>query len=82
VGENFLLAKTSGIIAITYILRSESIGSTHVVSSRPDMPPAMRFNFLSASLDREVTLEEMRITRRIVTAPAMAVIGRRGDVLQ
>ena len=56
------------------ILRSESIGSIHVASSRPDTPPAIRFNFLSASLDREVTLEAMRITRRIMTAPAMAGI--------
>jgi choline dehydrogenase len=71
VGENFQLAKTSGITAIMNILRSESTGSIHVASSRPDTPPAIRFNFLSASLDREVTLEAMRITRRIMTAPAM-----------
>jgi choline dehydrogenase len=71
VGENFQLAKTSGITAITNILRSESTGSIHVTSSRPDTPPAIRFNFLSAALDREVTLEAMRITRRIMTAPAM-----------
>ena len=56
------------------ILRSESTGSIHVTSSRPDTPPAIRFNFLSAALDREVTLEAMRITRRIMTAPAMAGI--------
>ena len=74
VGENFKLAKTSGITAIMNILRSESTGSIHVTSSRPDTPPAIRFNFLSAALDREVTLEAMRITRRIMTAPAMAAI--------
>src|SRR5262249_33644344 len=71
VGENFKLAKSSGITAITNILRSESTGSIHVTSSRPDTPLAIRFNFLSASLDREVTLEAMRITRRIMTEPAM-----------
>ncbi|MBV8413502.1 MAG: GMC family oxidoreductase N-terminal domain-containing protein [Alphaproteobacteria bacterium] len=74
VGENFQLAKTSGITAITNILRSESTGSIHVASRRPDTPPSIRFNFLSAPLDREVTLEAMRITRRIMTAPAMAAI--------
>ena len=52
-GENFQLAKTSGITAIMNILRSESTGSIHVASSRPDTPPAIRFNFLSAALDRE-----------------------------
>ena len=70
-GENYQLAKRSGITAITNILRSESTGSIHVSSSRPNTPPAIRFNFLSAQLDREVTLEAMRITRRIMTAPAM-----------
>jgi choline dehydrogenase len=71
VGENFKLAKDSGITAIMNILRSESTGSIHVSSKAPNIPPAIRFNFLSAQLDREVTLEAMRITRRIMTAPAM-----------
>src|SRR3984957_10422910 len=71
VGANFQLAKNSGITAIMNILRSESTGSVHVSSKVPNRPPAIRFNFLSAQLDREVTLEAMRITRRIMTAPAM-----------
>jgi len=71
VGENMQLAKTSGVTAIMNILRSESTGSIHVSSSSPNTPPAVRFNFLTAQLDREVTLEAMRITRRIMTAPAM-----------
>ena len=53
------------------ILRSESTGSIHVTSTSPNSPPAVRFNFLSAQLDREVTLEAMRITRRIMTASPM-----------
>jgi choline dehydrogenase len=65
------LAKNSGVTAIMNILRSESTGSIHVSSAAPRTPPAVRFNFLSAQLDREVTLEAMRITRRIMTAPAM-----------
>jgi len=68
---NFKLAKQSGITAITNILRSESTGSIHVSSKAANRPPAIRFNFMSARLDREVTLEAMRITRRIMTAPAM-----------
>ena len=71
VGENMQLAKNSGVTAIMNILRSESTGSIHVSSKAPKTPPAIRFNFLSAQLDREVTLEAMRITRRIMTAPAM-----------
>jgi choline dehydrogenase len=68
---NFKIAKQSGLTAITNILRSESTGSIHVTSSAPDKAPAVRFNFMSAQLDRDVTLEAMRITRRIMTAPPM-----------
>ena len=71
VGENFQLAKNSGVTAIMNILRSESTGSIHVSSASPNEAPAVRFNFLSAQLDRDVTLEAMRITRRIMTAPSM-----------
>ena len=71
VGDNFKLAKNSGVTAIMNILRSESTGSIHVTSKSPHTPPAVRFNFLTAQLDRDVTLEAMRITRRIMTAPAM-----------
>jgi choline dehydrogenase len=67
----FKLAPQSGITAITNILRSESTGSIHITAKAPNKPPAIRFNFLSAQLDREVTLEAMRITRRIMAAPAM-----------
>jgi choline dehydrogenase len=70
-GNNYKLAKTSGITAIMNILRSESTGSIHITAKTPTTPPAVRFNFLSAQLDRDVTLEAMRITRRIMTAPAM-----------
>ncbi len=68
---DFKLDKNSGITAIMNILRSESTGSIHITANTPNKAPAVRFNFLSAQLDREVTLEAMRITRRIMTAPSM-----------
>ena len=71
VGENFQLARQSGVTAITHILRSESVGSIHAASADPAKPPAIRFNFLSAQLDREVTLESMRLTRKIMASPAL-----------
>ena len=70
-GANFKLHEDSGVTAITNILRSESTGSIHIASASANRPPAIRFNFLSARLDQEVTLEAMRITRRVMTAPAM-----------
>ena len=57
--------------AITNVLRSESTGSIHISSADATKPPAIRFNFLNAQLDRDVTLEAMRMTRKIMTAPAM-----------
>ncbi len=71
VGNNFQLAKESGVTAIMNILRSESTGSIHVKSTDATQPPAIKFNFLSAQLDRDVTLEAMRMTRKVMTAPAM-----------
>tara|TARA_B100000676_G_scaffold296130_1_gene336162 strand:- start:1435 stop:3039 length:1605 start_codon:yes stop_codon:yes gene_type:complete len=71
VGENFKLAKESGVTAFTHILRSESQGSIHISSADAKQPPAIRFNFLAAQLDCDVTLEAMRITRSIMTAPAL-----------
>lgn len=71
VGDNFTLAKKSGVTAFTHILRSESQGSIHVTSDDAKQAPAIRFNFLSAQLDRDVTVEAMRITRKIMTAPAL-----------
>jgi choline dehydrogenase len=47
-----------------------------VISCSPHTPPAVRFNFLTARLDREVTLEAMRITRRIMAAPPMRDIAK------
>ena len=74
IDPNFKLAKRSGVTAIMHILRSESTGSIHVTAPDPGTPPAIRFNFLSAALDREVTLAAMRLTRRIMAAPALSAI--------
>ena len=62
---NFKLAKDSGITAIMNILRSESTGSMHITSKAPNRPPAIRFNFLTAQLDREVGLSGMQGKKHI-----------------
>jgi len=72
--KNFKLAKQSGITAFTHILRSESTGSIHVASTDAAQPPAIRFNFLSAQLDRDVTLEAVKILRTIMAASPLAGI--------
>ncbi|MEW9856158.1 GMC family oxidoreductase [Novosphingobium sp. M1R2S20] len=53
-------------------LRPESRGTTHIVNTDPDAPPAIRPNYLSAEEDRRVAAEAIRITRQIVAQPALA----------
>ncbi|MBI10312.1 MAG: choline dehydrogenase [Rhodospirillaceae bacterium] len=65
------LADKPGMTVIAHALRSESTGSIHLASSDPTVPPAIRFNFLSAEIDRTVTVAGMRIVRDIMAAPAL-----------
>jgi hypothetical protein len=53
-------------------LRPDSVGSIHAKSADPDMMPAIKPNFLSASGDADCLIEGMRAARRIITQPAMA----------
>jgi choline dehydrogenase len=65
------LAKETGITIIAQQMRPESKGSIHIKSADASQPPAIRFNFLAESIDRECLLSTMRITRRLMEAPAM-----------
>ncbi|MBT6273243.1 MAG: choline dehydrogenase [Chromatiales bacterium] len=69
--SNFTLAREPGLTGIAQQLRPESKGSIHVKTADATQPPAVRFNFLSAELDKQVTLEAVRVTRKIIEAPAM-----------
>ena len=53
-------------------LRPSSRGSVHAVSTDPVAPPAIRPNYLSTDEDRQVAVEAMRLTRRIVAQPPLA----------
>jgi len=74
VADGFKLARERGITVITHPLRPESTGSIHIATADPARPPAIRFNFLSAELDREVTVAGMRIARQLMQSPAMTRI--------
>jgi choline dehydrogenase len=69
------LAKETGITIIAQQLRPESKGSIHIKTAQPGQPPAIRFNFLAESIDRECLLSTMRITRRLMDATAMKWLG-------
>jgi choline dehydrogenase len=66
------IAKEAGITIIAHQMRPESKGSIHIKTADASKPPAIKFNFLSESIDRECLLSTMRITRRLMEAPAMA----------
>ncbi len=53
-------------------LRPTSRGSVHIQSSDAHLPPLIAPNYLSTDRDREVAVNAMRLTRRIVAQPALA----------
>src|SRR2546423_12660264 len=68
------IAKEAGITIIAHQMRPESKGSIHIKTADAGQPPAIKFNFLAESIDRECLLAAMRITRRLMEAPSLAWI--------
>ncbi|MEO8938727.1 MAG: GMC family oxidoreductase N-terminal domain-containing protein [Burkholderiaceae bacterium] len=52
-------------------LQPASRGSVHVVSPDPNVAPKIAPNYLTAPADLEVAIDSIRLTRRIVSQPAM-----------
>ena len=52
-------------------LRPESRGHVRIRSADPLEQPAIRLNYLEAEADRQVAADSLRLTRRIVAAPAL-----------
>jgi choline dehydrogenase len=67
-----VVSRTAGFTCYAHPMRPESKGSIHVTSADAKTPPAIRFNFLSAPVDAELTVKAIRVARSIMTAPAMA----------
>jgi choline dehydrogenase len=53
-------------------LRPTSRGSVHAASPDPAAPPVIAPNYLATDEDRRVAAASLRLTRRIVAAPALA----------
>jgi len=70
-----VLSRQCGFACYAHPMRPESTGSVHAASPDPRAAPAIRFNFLSAAVDAELTVKAIRIARSIMTAPAMAALG-------
>ncbi len=61
-----------GLTMIVYPLRPTSRGRLELASPDPRMPPRFTMNFLATEEDRRVGIDAMKLTRRIMRAPAMA----------
>lgn len=48
-----------------YQLRPESLGSIHIRSANPHVPPAIKFNFLADRIDQQCMADGFKIARRI-----------------
>lgn len=70
------ISRRRGITMNVNVLRSESTGSVHIASADPAVPPAIRFNFLSARHDRDGLLAAIRKGRELMaTSPLKEVTG-------
>jgi len=49
----------------------ESRGSIHIKSMNPEEPPAIKFNFLSNSLDRETLVSGVKLIRKLMNSETM-----------
>jgi len=68
------ISRQSGVTCYAHAMRPDSTGHIHIRSADPRTPPAINFNFLSASLDAQITVRAVRIVRALMTAPAMAAL--------
>ncbi len=66
------IARESGVTCYAHPMRPESRGHIHITAADPRQPPAINYNFLSASVDAALTVRAVRIACSIMTAPAMA----------
>jgi len=70
------IAKQSGVTMNVNVLRSESLGSIHIKSADPAEAPAIRFNFLTAEMDRAGVVFAMRKGREVMnTSPVADIVG-------
>ena len=66
------LHRFPGITASVCNLRPDSRGHVRIASPDPRAKPSIRPNYLSAESDRLIAADALKLTRRIVAAPAMA----------
>ncbi len=66
-----VVSAQAGFTCYAHPMRPESKGHIHIRSADPAVAPAINFNFLSASVDGELTVRAIRIAQSIMRAPAL-----------
>lgn len=61
----------SGFLASVCQLRPHSRGTVHIKSADPAEAPAIQANYMSAAFDRDVMIAGMKLTRNIMSQPAI-----------
>ncbi len=64
------LHKFSGVTSSICVLRPDSRGHQHIVSADPKVQPAIVANYLATESDRRITLDGMKLARKIAEQPA------------
>ena len=67
----------SGVTSSVCVLRPDSRGHQHIVSSDPTAQPSIIANYLATENDRRITLDGMKLARKIAEQPAFKPIVRR-----
>jgi choline dehydrogenase len=65
------MGKDPGITITVNQCRPESVGSVHIRSSASTEAPAIKFNFLSAEIDRRTLIDGLRFVRRLAATQAL-----------
>ena len=76
VNNDWRIGEREGFTVTVHPLRPESTGSVHIASADPREAPKIRFNYLSAEVDRMTTVAGVRKARELAAAaPLQGVAG-------
>ena len=65
------MSRIDGFYMSTQVQRPESVGSIHIRSAEPNLPPVIRYNFLATETDRRVAIAAVKLAREIVAKPPL-----------
>ena len=70
------ISRQRGLSMFAHTQRTESTGSLHIKSARPEEEPAINYNFLHSAYDRETNIRAIRKARELMATPPLSdVIG-------